>query len=76
MAKSMIEVMEREEQLNKLTEAGYGAMIETLLLNENKVYTKKGRLNKSGACRVLGCKAKQLEDALAHCREILGDTED
>jgi hypothetical protein len=75
MAKSMIEVLEREEQLNKLAEAGYAEMIEKLLLNESKVYTKKGRLNKSGACRVLGCKAKQLEDALAHCRELLGDSE-
>jgi hypothetical protein len=72
MAKNMIEVLEQQEQINKLTEAGYGYLIEALLTNENKVYTKKGRLNKSGACRVLGCKAKELEDALSRCQEILG----
>ena len=74
MAKSMIEVLERQELLQKLQEAGYGELIEILLMNENKVYTKKGRLNKIGACRVLGWKAKHLEDALKHCQEILRDS--
>lgn len=74
MAKNMNEVLEQQESLQKLTDAGYGNLIEILLLNENKVYTKKGRLNKSGACRVLGCKAKDLEDALRNCQEILKDS--
>jgi len=68
---SLIELLEREELIHKLNEAGYGELVETLLDNDNKVYTKKGRLNKSGACRVLGWKTKQLEDALDACREIL-----
>lgn len=68
---NLIEVLERQEIIDKLTSHGFGEMVEALLANENKVYTKKGRLNKSGACRVLDWKGKQLEDALAECREIL-----
>lgn len=71
MRGNLTEVLERQELIEKLIENGYGPMIEVLLTNENKVYTKKGRLNKSGACRVLGCKPKELEDALKACREIL-----
>lgn len=66
-----IEELERQELINKLIENGFGDLIETLLMNEQDVYTKKGRLNKSGACRVLGWKTKQLEDALNMCKEIL-----
>ncbi len=71
MKNDLTEVLERQELIQKLIDKGYGELIEALLMNENKVYTKKGRLNKSGACRVLGWKTKQLEDALAECREIL-----
>ena len=68
---NVLEFLERQELLQKLTDRGYGKLVEALLLNESRVYTKKGRLNKSGACRVLLCKPKQLEDALQKCREIL-----
>jgi hypothetical protein len=71
MANNLIEIIERQELIEKLTAKGYGPLVEALLTNENKVYTKKGRLNKSGACRVLSWKTKQLEDALQECREIL-----
>ncbi len=71
MSSNMLEIMERQELIDKLVEKGYGELIEALLENEHKVYTKKGRLNKSGACRVLGWKTKQLEDALDACKEIL-----
>lgn len=57
--------------LNKLRARGHGKLVDALLGNENDVYTKKGRLNKSGACRVLQWKTKALEDALAACKEIL-----
>lgn len=73
MKNNVLEILERQELLQKLTEKGYGKLVEVLLLNENKVYTKRGRLNKSGACRVLGWKPKQLEDALMKCREILSN---
>jgi hypothetical protein len=66
-----IDELERGELIQKLIDNGYGELIEALLGNENKVYTKKGRLNKSGACRVLGWKTKKLEDALVECRDIL-----
>jgi len=67
----LIELLERQELIQKLNDAGYGKLIEALLENDNKVYTKKGRLNKSGACRALGWKTKELEDALEECRTIL-----
>ncbi len=71
MKSTLIEVLERQELIQKLIDNGYGELIEALLDNESKVYTKKGRLNKCGACRVLGWKTKQLEDALNECKEIL-----
>ena len=67
----MIDILERQEVIDKLIAQGFGELVEAFLMNENLVYTKKGRLNKSGACRVLGWKTKQLEDALLACREIL-----
>lgn len=63
--------LEIQELINKLHEKGQGKFVETLLSNESKVYTKKGRLNKCGACRALGCKGKDLENILKICREIL-----
>jgi len=68
---NLTDLLERQELIQKLKERGHGELVEALLENENRVYTKKGRLNKSGACRVLGWKPKQLEDALGECREIL-----
>lgn len=69
---SLQEYLERQEQIQKLINNGHGDLVEALLYNEAQVYTKKGRLNKSGACRVLGWKTKQLEDALLDCQKILG----
>ena len=71
MRSNLIEVLERQELIQKLIDKGYGPLIEALLMNEGKCYTKKGRINKSGACRVLGWKPKELEDAFNECREIL-----
>lgn len=68
---NLSELLERQELIQKLVDRGYGKLVEVLLMNESKVYTKKGRLNKSGACRILGWKPKQLEDALNKCRDIL-----
>jgi hypothetical protein len=68
---NLIEALEREELIKKLEKAGYGKLIKALIENEGTAYTKKGRLNKSGACRALGWKTKELEDALKTCREIL-----
>jgi len=71
MPKNTLEVLEQQELIQKLIDRGYGELIDALLMNETKVYTKKGRLNKCGACRVLGWKTKQLEDALEACKDIL-----
>jgi hypothetical protein len=69
---SLIEQLERQELIQKLVDSGHGELVETLLTS-NKVWTKKGRLNKSGACREMGWKAKQLEDALEEFREALSN---
>lgn len=71
MRGSLTDLLERQELIQKLIDKGYEPLVNALLLYETKVYTKRGRLNKSGACRVLGWKSKELEDALAACREIL-----
>lgn len=68
---SAIENLERQELIDKLVAAGYGDIVEALLEDDKKVYTKKGRLNKSGACRRLNLKSKQLEDKLAEMRALL-----
>ena len=67
-----IEEFERQEIIQKLIKSGYGDFVKTFIENESTIYTKKGaRLNKSGACRALGCKVKQLEEKLKECRKIL-----
>lgn len=68
---SNIEYIERQELIKKLVDNGYGEIVQALLEDEKKVYTKKGRLNKSGACRKLKLKAKQLEDKLSEMRDLL-----
>ena len=74
MTSNLVESLERRELIQKLVTASpeCGELIEILMAGGNKVYTKKGRLNKSGTCRALGWKPKQLEDVLIQCREILG----
>ena len=70
-SKSSIEIMEMDETMQKLREAGYSHLVDTLLTEEDTCYTRKGRLNKSGACRQLGCKPKQFEDMLLEMRELI-----
>ena len=72
MGKSIIDTIELQELVKKLKDAGHSKIVN-ILLGGGGVFTKKNRLNKSGACRVLGWKSKQLEDALAACREVLKD---
>lgn len=69
--KNQMAVLEVQELIQKLIANGYGDIVDCLLSNENKVYTKKGRLNKSSTCRELGCKGKELEDSLRDMRELL-----
>lgn len=66
-----IDHIENQELIKKLIENGFGDIVSALLEDEKKVYTKKGRLNKSGACRKLKIKSKQLEDKLAEMRDLL-----
>jgi len=73
VSKNFIDILEQQEILQVLIDNGYDKFINTLLTNEKQCYTRFGRLNKSGACRVLGWKPKQLEDTLEECRQILGE---
>ena len=68
---NQIDIIERQEIIDKLISHGYNELVEAFLGNESLVYTRKSRLNKSGACRVLGWKTKKLEDTLAECRRII-----
>ena len=63
--------MENQELVDKLIEKGFQDIVDAFLSNDNKVYTKKGRLNKSGACRVLKCKPKDLEERIKLCQDLL-----
>jgi len=63
--------IENQELIQKLIDNGYSEFVDAFLLNEKNVYTKKGRLNKSGACRVLKCKPKELDDIMLKCQELL-----
>ncbi len=65
-----VKEIEIREQIEKLRRH-HPEFVEAFLAHENKVYTKKGRLNKSGACRVLDAKPKQLDDIVASCRALL-----
>lgn len=76
MAKNMVEILEQQEIIQKLVAGGYGELVDAFLSNEGKVYTKKGRLNKSGACRVLNWKPKQLEDAIRACKELFPELDE
>ena len=68
---NLFDNIENQELIQKLIYSGYSRLVDAFLLNDTKVYTKKGRLNKSGACRVMKCKPKELEDAIIACQELL-----
>lgn len=69
--KSSLEHIELNELIEKLKKNGCKELVEALMNNEGESFTKRFRLNKSGACRVLGWKTKQLEDMLLKAKEIL-----
>jgi hypothetical protein len=66
----LIEQLEMQELIDKLMKNGYEDIVKALLDNE-KVYTKKGRLNKSSACRKLDLKPKDLEAKLDEMKNLL-----
>lgn len=66
-----LEMLEIQEMITKLIANGYGDIVDCLLSNENTVYTKKSRLNKSATCRELNIKNKELEDKLEEMKALL-----
>lgn len=68
---SMISSTEMEEIIQKLKENGYQEVVDCLIEGEKECYTKKGRLNKSSACRKLNWKSKKLEDTFREMRLVL-----
>jgi hypothetical protein len=71
MKNKFLEGVENTELLHILENSYLKEKINLLLTNENLAYTKKGRLNKSGACRILNMKNKELETFLEECRKVL-----
>ena len=71
MKNKFLEGVENTELLHILENSYLKEKINLLLSNENLVYTKKGRLNKSGACRILSMKNKELDTFLEECRKVL-----
>jgi len=69
--RSLFDQIENQELIQKLIDGGFGDLVDAFLSNDSRVYTKKGRLNKSGACRVMKCKPKDLEDQIKACQELL-----
>jgi len=71
-----LSAIEEAELVDTLKKHGFSDVLEALYYEnktDHKVYTKKGRLNKSGACRAMDCKPKDLEETFKLCRKILGD---
>lgn len=62
--------IELEEILNKIREKGpeYEKLIK-ILIEEEIVYTNKGRLNKSAILRMMDMKPKELEDLFYDCQK-------
>lgn len=71
MKNNLFDQIENQELIQKLIDNGFSHLVDAFLLNDAKVYTKKGRLNKSGACRIMKCKPKDLEDAISACQALL-----
>lgn len=69
--KDPIHDLEIQEIIEKLNKHGYGKIVDCLLSNESKCFTKKGRLNKSSTSKLLGIKSKVLEQKLFEMREVL-----
>jgi hypothetical protein len=71
MKRSFTDLLEEQEVIQKLRDKGFGDLVDSFLSNERDMFTKKGRLNKSGACRVLDWKVKDLEQALEEAKTAL-----
>ena len=62
--------IELDEILNNIRERGsnYEKLIK-ILIEEEDVYTNKGRLNKSSLSRMMKMKPKELEDLFYDCQK-------
>ena len=68
---TFVEEIETKELIDKLIKNGYEHIVNAFLMNESKCLTKRSRLNKSGTCRVLDLKPKQLDDQFKLMKELL-----
>jgi hypothetical protein len=73
MKNDPVELLENKELIDKLRSNGYGEIIDTFFNNDDEIYTKRGRVNKSGMCRTLQCKPKELDDIFTKWRQILAN---
>ena len=65
-----ISQIELDEILNNIREKGpeYTRLVK-ILIEEEVVYTNKGRLNKSALSRMMRMKPKELEDLFYNCQK-------
>jgi len=63
--------IEFDECCARLTQKGLGALVK-LMLEDNDVFTKKGRINKSKICRIMSVRPKELEKSLDTIRGEFG----
>ena len=68
---NFIEEIETRELIQKLIDNGFGRVVDAFTSQEQRCLTKKSRLNKSGTCRVLEIKPKDLENTFKSMRELL-----
>lgn len=71
-----IETLELEELMQKLRDKGCDELVDGFLENDQCLYTKSGRLNKSAVCRTLGWRLKRLTEEFARARDILAQEYD
>ncbi len=64
------------ETLHVLSQKGYAKLIDQMLVHHELCFTKNGRINKSGTCRVMNWQSIQLEEALKDMKNIISPDED
>ena len=63
--------IERREVITKLLSKVSNPNVVTVMLENNKVWTKKGRINKSGLMRFTGLPVFEIEKIFEEMRNIL-----
>ena len=71
MTTDFIKEIENKELIQKLIDHGFGKIVEAFIQSGNKMMTRNSRVNKSGCCRTLDLKVKQLDSCFELMRDLL-----